>query len=395
MLYRQLPARSPIPGAAFPSVLAAWVNARDPRRDLQTLLENQFNADAMLCASGTHALQVALAAVKQTDERRLVLLPAYTCYEVATAAIGAGVRVALYDLNPDTLEPNWDSLRSAARDGAAAIVIAPLFGLPFDWTLARSISTDLDAILIEDAAQSHGSTWQQRAAGSLGDISILSFGRGKGWTGGGGGALLWRGEVARDVMARSNITLQTTDPRREAASSLKLAAQWLLARPRIYALPAALPFLGLGETIYHEPTTPRAMSRTAAALLLASKTAADAEVAHRRTNAQAYAAALSTAGGAVTAVIGARLNNDAGALRFPIRRHGGWHRLRLTSASLLGAAPGYPTTLLELPALRPFVTNARAFPGAERLAGELVTLPTHSAVRPQERSKLIRIVTTQ
>lgn len=394
MLYRQLPARSPIPGAAFPSLLRALVQGDDARPQLQATLETEFGAHAViLCASGTHALQIALLAIKQKYQGRTILLPAYTCYEVATAAIGAGVPVTLYDINPDTLEPDWDVLRTAARQGAAAVLVAPLFGMPLDWAAARSICDDAGTILIEDAAQAHGSTWQERAVGSLGDLSILSFGRGKGWTGGGGGALLWRGAIGKEVMSATDAARHTVGSAREAKSWAAAAAQWLLARPRIYGLPASLPILGLGETIYHPPTPPRGMSRTAAALLIASKAAADADVSHRRGNAKEYARSITAATDAVTSVIGGRADANSGALRFPLRRRGGWGRLHLTAAPSLGAAPGYPTSLQQLPALRPSVTNASdVCPGAELLASELVTLPTHGGVTMQERRNLIEIV---
>ena len=48
-----------------------------------------------------------------------------------------------------------------------------------------------DADAAEDAAQEAGATLHGRRLGSFGDLSVLSFGRGKGVTGGGGGALLY------------------------------------------------------------------------------------------------------------------------------------------------------------------------------------------------------------
>ena len=51
-------------------------------------------------------------------------------------------------------------------------------------------------------------------------------------------------------------------------------------------------------------------------------------------------------------------------------------------ANALGIARGYPAPLMDLAPLQPFhVGAASAFPGAERLVQELVTLPTHSLMR--------------
>ena len=54
----------------------------------------------------------------------------------------------------------------------------------------------------------------------------------------------------------------------------KIFAQWLLGRPGVYGLPAAIPWLGLGETRYRDPQTPSRMTRAAASLLERTRLAA-------------------------------------------------------------------------------------------------------------------------
>jgi dTDP-4-amino-4,6-dideoxygalactose transaminase len=54
----------------------------------------------------------------------------------------------------------------------------------------------------------------------------------------------------------------------------------------------------------------------------------------------------------------------------------------------LGIAPSYPRTLVELaPRL---AGPERTWPGAEQLASDLVTLPTHSRLTPVERDEIVR-----
>jgi dTDP-4-amino-4,6-dideoxygalactose transaminase len=365
----------------------------DPRNDLHSLLCRRFDATGCaLLASGTHALRLALeSAVSGRDAAELALLPAYTCFEVATAAVGAGVRVALYDVDPVTLEPDWGSVRRAAAAGAAALVVAPLFGMPLDWDMARRVATELDAVLIEDAAQAHGSTRNGRPVGSFGDLSILSFGRGKGWTGGGGGALLWRGSLNPELVI---------DPRQagrrelaEATAAARIAVQWLFGRPALYGIPASIPFLSLGETIYHEPTPPAPMTRAGAALLLAGDEVANVEVLWRRNSVGAYSSALSQAGISPSAAIGGRMDETSGSLRFPMRLPGGWSTRGNADMIRLGVAPGYPAGLHALPALRrQLADSAMPLPGAETLARELITLPTHSLVSQEDIARLAAIM---
>ena len=77
-----------------------------------------------------------------------------------------------------------DSVRRALQQGARVIVVSPLYGLPIEWEELSRLASEFGAEIIEDAAQGHGAAWRGRPLGTLGQISILSFGRGKGWTGG-------------------------------------------------------------------------------------------------------------------------------------------------------------------------------------------------------------------
>jgi perosamine synthetase len=194
---RQLPVSSPL---SLPGIWSAVGQATrlttDPRKAVATLLAEEFSAESVvLCGSGTQALQLALRAATQLLDAasRTVALPAFTCYDVGAAAVGAGARIALYDLSPATLAPDPDSLRTVLKDGARVVVVSPLYGVPIDWDALEQVVAPFGAVAIEDAAQGHGATWRQRPLGSLGKISVLSFGRGKGWTGLKGGALLLRG----------------------------------------------------------------------------------------------------------------------------------------------------------------------------------------------------------
>ncbi|HEX8362305.1 MAG TPA: hypothetical protein VF613_19460, partial [Longimicrobium sp.] len=83
-----------------------------------------------------------------------------------------------------------------------------------------------------------------------------------------------------------------------------------------------------------------------------------------------------------------------GYLRLPLRIAGGLGALRDPArARRLGAAPGYPTPLAELPALHGRLTGPeRHWPGAAALARDLVTFPTHSRVTPAERAELLSLL---
>jgi perosamine synthetase len=384
---RQLPVYSPL--SPLPLLRAAFTAPRaaeTAKQKLRALLQNEFNAqEVLLTSSGTQALQVAIELAASTlGNVSSIALPAFTCYDVASAAVGAGHPIRLFDLDPATLAPDLESVRSVLEQGARVVVVSPLYGLPVDWDELAHLAAQYGAALIEDAAQGHGASWREQRLGSLGDISVLSFGRGKGWTGGRGGAVLLRRRFSSAAELPSAIN--------GAGVLLASAAQWLLGRPAVYGVPAALPWLGLGETHYHEPTSPATMPPRAATVLLATKDAAAREAETRKKTAREYLNALLK----LPSVHLVRTLSQAtpGFLRFPLRMDGGYGSLlRRTAVQRWGIAPSYPTTLAALPQIqRVLLPDVRGWPGAEVLAADLLTLPTHSLVTDAERQRLIRFL---
>lgn len=393
-LRRQLPAYSPIRLASLFAGTAGAVGFGDPVGKLRTRLTSHFGTNVhLLTDSGTSALRLAIRGALAMKNGDTVALPAYCCYDVATAAIGAGARVRLYDVDPATLGPDWASLDTALSAGASAVVVVHLYGVPVDVARTARMATEHGAIVIEDAAQGIGGSIEGRPLGSHGSLGVLSFGRGKGITGGGGGALL-----ANDGSGRRALTEATSGDAvgpggRGWGELLRLAAQWLLGRPSVYGLPASLPWLGLGETHYKEPVPPRGIARGAAAALLANWDVSLAEAEVRRANAARLGEALPINPEAWRAAPG---DAGAGMLRYPVLSGDAAERDRTVEwRAALGAAAGYPSTLADVlgPSRAPSATASH--PGANRLAGTLYTLPVHglctgamlaSLVQPPEHS---------
>lgn len=384
-LRRVPPAHSPVPAGALPRAAARALGlGADATESLRARLARDYDAGrVVLCGSGTAALGLAIArALRETGSER-VALPAYTCYAVATAAVAADARIALYDVDPVTLAPDLDDLERSAANGARAVVVTPLFGIPLDWEAIERRLAPHGGVAIEDAAQGHGAAWRGRPLGAHGRISVLSFGRGKGWTGAGGGALL-----LRDGLGGADVPLHQGSGAGEARVIAAALAQWALARPGLYGVPASLPWLRLGQTVYREPSVPAPLTRGAAALLEAGRRGAEAEAAARRENGAFFSDRLS-AGGA-TRPVRAEPGGTAGFLRFPVLLRHGWASLPDAARAVrLGMSPGYPTTLAALAPVRERMGDGRArWPGAELLARRLVTLPTHSRISPADRAEI-------
>ncbi|MES2177439.1 MAG: DegT/DnrJ/EryC1/StrS family aminotransferase [Gemmatimonadota bacterium] len=387
-LRHQLAAFSPIrAGAIVTGAVAAAGLAGDPRARLSAILVDRFSATSCeLCGSGTQALQRAITMMASDTRDGFIAMPAFNCYDMASAAIGAGVRVALYDIDPLTLGPDLSSFERVLAAGAAVAVVAPLYGVPIDWNGVSAIAAQFGIPLIEDAAQGHGAAWNGVPLGSLGDVSTLSFGRGKGWTGGNGGAVLGRIGGASEATGVATSGLAT-----EVKVGLGLLAQWTLGRPAIYGLPRSVPALALGETVYQSPRAPADITRGAAASVIANARAADAEAVERRRNGNAF---LTRVARSRAHTIDVPTGGVAGYIRFPIRIAGGLGALPgANRAAELGIAASYPQTLATLaPFQGSLVPIERRWPGADSLVVELITLPTHSLVSTHEREAIVRAV---
>ena len=389
---RQLPAYSPLTaGALAAGAWATVTGGSEARSRVTEALQNALGGPRVLVTdSGTSALTLALRALAadSVGDPPVVALPAYCCYDVATAADGAGVGVMLYDLDPETLGPDWDSLDSVLGAGAGAVVVAHLYGIPVDMGRVATVAGAHGALVIEDAAQGVGAMWAGRPAGSWGSLGVLSFGRGKGVTGSGGGALLANDERGRELVAR--VRGELASPERGWRALAAGLAQWVLGRPALYAIPSALPFLRLGQTIYRRPHPPAVMPVAVAGVLHRTLPLAPAETEHRKR----LAGRLREALGAWEDFepICAPEGGESGYLRFPLLvapRAAG--EFRSPAAVAAGIVPGYPRVLADLPGFGERCVAGGELGGARRLTGALFTLPVHGRVGEADVEKFMAL----
>jgi hypothetical protein len=368
---QQLAVASPISGVALVRAFAASVASGDElTRRARALVAERFDAtSAVLTDSGTSALVLALRLA--VPKGGIVGFPAFACVDLVAAAQVAGVRVRLYDLDPATLGPDLESLDRMLERGVDAVVVAHLYGYPADVLGVLGHASSFGVPVIEDAAQGAGGTLQGRRLGGFGDLRVLSFGRGKGLCAGGGGALLaasdpWAGRVGDIAFAGLSAGW---------GGLAKTAAQWVLGRPSLYAIPSMVPWLRLGEMIYHPAHEPGPISRGSSALLVSAVALESDDVSGRRERAAVLArAARNNPGiGIISELPGA----TPGFLRFPVRDLS----LLRTTRPTLGVLRSYPSTMAEQTELLPILVSGEPeMPGALELRRSLFTLPTHRFV---------------
>ncbi|HJQ10602.1 MAG TPA: DegT/DnrJ/EryC1/StrS family aminotransferase [Gemmatimonadaceae bacterium] len=353
---------------------AGFEREASPRAE--SILRARYGArDVLLTDSGKSALRFALTHLLPASGT--VAYPGYGCADLTTAAVGAGARVRLYDLDPKTLSPDLDSVRAVIRRGVEAIVVTHLYGYPADVAAVKEIAATAGIPVIEDAAQGAGGKLYGKLLGSFGDITVLSFARGKGTTCGNGGALLAISANAESCVkaARSKIG----EPSRDGLTVLSLLAQRVASHPLLYRIPASIPALRLGEMIYHHPHSPRALSAVCAAILRHALEHEQSDVSDRQRRARRLLQTVGRVPGAVP--VRAIASGESGYLRLALLDLSG----TIGPHRELGIIRGYPMTLDQHAELRECLhAGERAGVGSRCLRDNLLTIPTHSHFSPRD-----------
>lgn len=143
----------------------------------------------VLCLSnGTVTIQCALQAVG-VEPGHEVIVPGLTWVATAQAAMDIGADVVLVDIDPETLSIDPAAIEAAITDRTKAIIPVHLYGCMADMDAVMDIAARHDLKVVEDVAHQHGSRWNGKAAGTIGDAGSYSFQQSKVLTSGEGGAI--------------------------------------------------------------------------------------------------------------------------------------------------------------------------------------------------------------
>ncbi len=168
---------------------------------------------AVGCASGSDALLLALMALRIGTGDKVLTTP-YTFFATVSAICRVGATPVFADIEPDTF--NLDVAKAAAvlaqHPEVRAIIPVHLFGACADMDALSSLAAERGICIIEDAAQSIGSEYKGRRAGSMGDIGCLSFFPSKNLGAFGDGGML---TTSDDVLAERLRTLRIHGARKK------------------------------------------------------------------------------------------------------------------------------------------------------------------------------------
>ncbi|HKB55985.1 MAG TPA: DegT/DnrJ/EryC1/StrS aminotransferase family protein [Lacunisphaera sp.] len=144
--------------------------------------------------SGTCTMEIALRIAGVGPGHEVITTP-LSWVATSNVVLEVGARPVFVDIDPATRNIDLARVEAAITPATRAILPVDLAGLPVDRDRLYAIAKKHRLRVVEDAAQSFGSTWQGKRIGSIGDFVSFSFHPNKNITTIEGGCLVLNNEA--------------------------------------------------------------------------------------------------------------------------------------------------------------------------------------------------------
>lgn len=154
---------------------------------------------AVAVNSGTAALQASLYAlgIKNGDE---VIVPSFTFVATANAIVSTGAKPVFADILRSNYTIDPESIIKKISKRTKAIIPVHLYGNVANVDKISDIAKKYNVSVVEDAAQSLGSTFKKKHTGTFFDLGCFSLYPGKVITTGEGGIIVTNNKSLRDKL---------------------------------------------------------------------------------------------------------------------------------------------------------------------------------------------------
>jgi len=351
---------------------------------LERELREYFRVEnVFLVSSGKAALLLILSSLKRLSGKKKVIIPAYTCFSVPSAVRLAGLDIVLCDVKPETLDFDYSRLDALLDEETLCVIPTHLFGIPSDIEKIRTLCIDRGIWVVEDAAQAMGGKDGEKLLGLIGDVGFFSLGRGKNITCGSGGIIVTDSDIIANAIEKEYALLQDYRLAEVIKEFVKSVILSIFIHPSLYWLPAGLPFLKLGETVFYKDFPVKKLSGMHAGLMWNFQKRLESSNDIRKINSAWFKNKLRS-----PQVHGASLP----FLRLPLAVRNREIRDRIAALSQekgLGISRMYPTPVNEIAEIRDHFVGM-VFPVAHKIAECLLTLPTHHLLSKKDKEKICR-----
>lgn len=163
---------------------------------------------AVAMNNGTTALMAAMMAheIGPGDE---VIIPAFSFFATASCIMSVGAHPVFADIDPETYNLSPESAEAVITEKTKAIMPVHLYGYPADMPRFKALCQKYSLVLLEDAAQAHGASINDRCVGTWGTTSFSFYPTKNMTTGEGGMVLTEDDEIARRLRMIRNQGMNT------------------------------------------------------------------------------------------------------------------------------------------------------------------------------------------
>lgn len=189
------------------AILSGWITTGPRTKELERQIAQYVGTNKAVCLNSQTAcaeMALRLLGIGEGDE---VIVPAYTYTASASIVCHVGATLRFIDIQPNSLEMDYDALETMITPRTKAIIPVDLAGIPCDYERIQAIVENHRAIfrpanpiqqamgriaICADAAHAFGASQNGKMVGAIADFSAFSFHAVKNLTTAEGGALTWK-----------------------------------------------------------------------------------------------------------------------------------------------------------------------------------------------------------
>ena len=188
------------------AILSGWITTGPRTKELERQIAEYIGVNKAVCLNSQTAcaeMALRLLGIGAGDE---VIVPAYTYTASASIVCHVGATLVFADVQPNSLEMDYDQVEKLITPQTKAIIPVDLAGIPCDYERLllivenkRSLFQATNAIqqamgrvaICADAAHAFGASRKGKMVGAIADFTAFSFHAVKNLTTAEGGALTW------------------------------------------------------------------------------------------------------------------------------------------------------------------------------------------------------------
>lgn len=189
------------------AILSGWITTGPRTKELERRIATYIGTNKAVCLNSQTAcaeIALRLLGIGAGDE---VIVPVYTYTASASIVAHVGATIVFVDVQPNSLEMDYEAVEAAITPRTKAIIPVDLAGIPCDYEQlfaivenkrplfqpANEIQQALGRVAIcADAAHAFGASRKGEMVGAIADFTAFSFHAVKNLTTAEGGALTWK-----------------------------------------------------------------------------------------------------------------------------------------------------------------------------------------------------------